>query len=128
MSVLTTNQKGAIAETALAKAALEVGYDVYRPMFEGGRYDLIFDTGEKMLRVQCKWAPDHDGVINVRSYSSRRAADGFRRTVYSEDEIDAIVAYCPENQRCYYVPAAKVTGRFGFNCALRRRETIKPTG
>ena len=50
LSVLTTNAKGAIAETAIAKAALEVGYDVYRPMFEGGRYDLIFDTGEKLLQ------------------------------------------------------------------------------
>jgi hypothetical protein len=41
--MLTTNQKGAIAEAAITKAALELGYDVYRPATEGGRYDLIFD-------------------------------------------------------------------------------------
>ena len=46
MSVLTTNQKGAIAEAAIMKAGLEMQYDVYRPAIEGGRYDLIFDTGE----------------------------------------------------------------------------------
>ncbi len=49
LSVLTTNQKGAIAEAAIVKAALDVGYDVYRPMFEGGRYDLILDTGDRLL-------------------------------------------------------------------------------
>ena len=52
--MLTTNQKGAVAEAAITKVALEVGYDVYRPAIEGGRYDLIFDAGERLLRVQCK--------------------------------------------------------------------------
>ena len=51
MSMLTTNQKRAIAEAAVMKAALHADYDVYRPVFEGGRYDLVFDTGERLLRV-----------------------------------------------------------------------------
>ena len=42
LTVLTTNQKGAIAEAAITKAAVELGIEVYRPSFEGGRYDLIF--------------------------------------------------------------------------------------
>jgi hypothetical protein len=39
---MSTNQKGAIAETAIALAALEAGLEVYRPIAEGGRFDLIF--------------------------------------------------------------------------------------
>jgi hypothetical protein len=35
MSVLTTNQKGAIAEAAIMKAGFEMQYDVYRPAIEG---------------------------------------------------------------------------------------------
>jgi hypothetical protein len=113
--MMTTNQKGAVAETAIAHEATKLGIEVYRPVVEGGRFDLIFAFEDASLaRVQCKWAALHDGVINVRSYSCRRAAEGFRRTVYSEDEIDAIAAYCSDNQRCYYVPAAKIAGRFGF--------------
>jgi hypothetical protein len=34
---LTTNQKGAVAEAAIAKAAFEPGIEVYRPAIEGGR-------------------------------------------------------------------------------------------
>jgi hypothetical protein len=54
--VLTTNQKGAIAEARIAAAAIESGADVYRPVVEGGRYDLIFGIADRLLRVQCKWA------------------------------------------------------------------------
>jgi PD-(D/E)XK endonuclease len=51
---LTTDQKGAIAESAITSAALRIGVDVYRPFCEGGRYDLILDTGSRLLRTQCK--------------------------------------------------------------------------
>ena len=53
---LTTDQKGAIAELAIARAGLELGIPVYRAMAEGGRYDLIFDLDSRLVRVQCKWA------------------------------------------------------------------------
>jgi hypothetical protein len=53
---LTTNQKGAIAETAIAHAAVKLGIDVYRPVAEGGRFDLIFAFADGSLsRVRCKW-------------------------------------------------------------------------
>src|SRR5262245_51830843 len=42
---MTTDQKGAIAEAAIALAAMKLGVDVYRPLGEGGRYDLILDVG-----------------------------------------------------------------------------------
>ena len=53
---MTTNQKGAIAEAAIALEAVKLGVEVYRPMAEGGRYDLIFGLEDRLLRVQCKWA------------------------------------------------------------------------
>ena len=43
--MLTSDQKGAIAESSIAAAAIKLGIGVYKPLFEGGRYDLIFDTG-----------------------------------------------------------------------------------
>jgi hypothetical protein len=41
---MTTDRKGAIAELATALAAVRLGVDVYRPIAEGGRYDLGFDA------------------------------------------------------------------------------------
>jgi hypothetical protein len=41
--MITTDQKGNIAETAVAASATKLGVDVYRPIGEGTRYDMIFD-------------------------------------------------------------------------------------
>jgi hypothetical protein len=39
---LSTDQKGAIAETAIAAHATRLGIEVYRSVAEGGRFDLLF--------------------------------------------------------------------------------------
>ena len=109
---LTTNQKGAIAETAIAHCAVRLGVEVYRPVAEGGRFDLIFVFPDGTLgRVQCKWANLVRGAVAIRLYSCRRAAEGMRTRLYTRDEIDAIAAYCPETDACYYLPIAEFAGR-----------------
>ena len=61
--MLTTDQKGAIAEMAIAWEATRLGIEVYRPITEGGRFDMIFLVGDDLARVQCKWAPRQGDVI-----------------------------------------------------------------
>jgi PD-(D/E)XK nuclease superfamily protein len=102
--VLTTDQKGAIAETAIAHEAVKLGFDVYKPINEGTRYDLILDIDWRLIRVQCKWASRHGDVLVVRAYSCRRTAHGLLRRAYTAQEIDAFAAYCAERDRCYLLP------------------------
>jgi PD-(D/E)XK endonuclease len=109
--MLTTDQKGAIAEAAIASEATKLGIEVYRPMAEGGRFDMIFLLGERLVRVQCKWAPRLGDAVIIRCYSNRRAREGLRRRVYTADEIDAFAAYCPDNERCYYIPFGAIGAR-----------------
>ena len=115
---LTSNQKGAIAETAIAHMAIKLGIDVYRPYIEGGRYDLIFGFGPKLIRVQCKWAKKVGDVVVLRLQSSRRTRDGIRSRSYTEDEIDAVAAYCPDLDTCYLLPGAMVTQRRALHLRL----------
>jgi hypothetical protein len=117
--MLTTNQKGAIAETAIAHEAIKLGIDVYRPVAEGGRFDLIFVFEDASLaRVQCKWAVRLGDVVVIHSYSCRRTREGVRRRCYTADEIDAIAAYCMELDRCFYVPIAKIAHHRQFQLRL----------
>ena len=109
---LTTNQKGAVAETAIVHEAVKLGIEVYRPVAEGGRFDMVFvfPSGD-LSRVQCKWANLTRGAVAIRLYSCRRAAEGLRSRGYTAEEVDAIAAYCAELDECYYVPMAEIASR-----------------
>jgi hypothetical protein len=116
--VLTTNQKGAIAETAIACAATKLGFGVLKPLADGERYDLVLDLRPTLVRVQCKWAVRLGAVVEVRTGTSRRGRGGFVRTTYAADEVDAIAAYCAELDRCYLLPISIAAGRSAFYLRL----------
>src|SRR4051794_22915992 len=59
-SVLTTNQKGTIAEMAVVLECAKAGIGVSRPI-DDERYDLVLDLRPQLPRIQCK----------VRRYSNR---------------------------------------------------------
>ena len=99
-----SNHKGNVAELKIAAEAARLGIQVLRPMTEHERYDLAFEIDGEFKRVQCKHASRKGEVIIVRFVTNRRGPDGFIRTRYTADEIDAIAAYCPEVDECYYLP------------------------
>jgi hypothetical protein len=49
------NLKRSVAEAVIATEAMKLGVDVYRPIAEHGRVDLVFGVGDRLWRVQCKW-------------------------------------------------------------------------
>ncbi len=116
-----------IAETAIIHEAAKLGIIVLRP-FDDARYDLVFDLATGFVRVQCKWTPKIGDVIVVRSYSNRRAREGFRRRVYTSDEIDAVAGYCPETRRCYLLPAALFSGTSQIHLRLEPSRNNQSTG
>jgi prevent-host-death family protein len=111
--VLSTNEKGGIAETAIAAAATKLGVSVLRPIVEHGRYDLAFEIGERLLRVQCKWGQldDTGAVVRVALKSNRLTPAGYVQRAYTADEIDLVAVYCAQLDRCYLLPIELVAGR-----------------
>jgi prevent-host-death family protein len=111
--VLSTNQKGGIAETAITAAAVKLGIPVFRPVVEHGRSDLVFEIADRLFRVQCKWGGlDADGaVIKVSLQSNYLTPAGYVRNSYSDGEIDLVAVYCGELDRCYLLPSSLACGR-----------------
>jgi nucleoid-associated protein YgaU len=101
--MLTTNQKGALAEAAVVKEAAKLGVHVSLPVADT-RYDVILDVDGSLLRVQCKWAVRRGDVIVVTCRTNRRGRDGFIPRSYEDGEIDAIAAYCADVDQCYLLP------------------------
>ncbi|HEY2072029.1 MAG TPA: group I intron-associated PD-(D/E)XK endonuclease [Gaiellaceae bacterium] len=106
---MTTNQKGAIAEAAIACEAIKLGIGVLKPIGDM-RYDFVFDTGDRLIRVQRKWGRRLGDVIIGAFYANRRAREGLRRSYYDAKEVDAFAIYCADLDRCFFVPISDLDG------------------
>ena len=111
--MLSTNQKGGIAETAITAAATKLGIPVFLPVVEHSRADLVFEIEDRLFRVQCKWgALSEDGaIINVALQTNYLTASGYVRTSYTVDEIDLVAVYCGELERSFLLPISLAAGR-----------------
>ena len=108
--MLTTNQKGALAEAKIALACIEAGFGVALPIADE-RYDLIVDVGPRLLRLQWKWAVQRGAVVVIPCRTNRRGPNGFIARTYESGEIDAIAAYCRQTDTCYLLPPTQSVGR-----------------
>jgi prevent-host-death family protein len=115
---INPNHRGAVAETAIALEAIKAGVEVYKPLSEHARADLIFGVGARLFRVQCKSAVRNGEVIVIRFVSSWHAPGGYVRNKYSADEIDLVAAYCHDLDRAYLLPIELVVGRSGIHLRL----------
>ena len=125
---LTSDQKGGIAELAIASKANLLGIGVSRPMTEGLRYDLIFDWHLGLQRVQCKWATSNGETVEIRCRTSRRTSSGYLRTTYDATEVDAIAGYCAALDECWIVPIADIRGRAALRLRLSAAKNNQRSG
>jgi prevent-host-death family protein len=97
----------------IATAAVELGVPVLRPVTDHCRYDLVFELGGRLLRVQCKWGRliRAGSVIQVKLQTSRCTPGGYVRASYTEDEIDLVAVYCGTLDRCYLLPGSLAVRR-----------------
>jgi hypothetical protein len=117
LPMLTTDQKGVLAEVKIAAIAVESGVGVFLPLGDE-RYDLILDLHPTLLRVQCKWAVRHGEVVTIRCRRCRRGRDGLIHRGYKPGEIDAIAAYCSELDQAYLLPLEMSVNRAAVQLRL----------
>jgi prevent-host-death family protein len=113
-----SNRKGNVAELAFAAEAARLGLEVYMPLTEHGRADLVLGINGRLCQVQCKWANRTGDVVRVNLATSRRARSGYVRTCYSADEVDAIGAYCDELKACFLIPIEIAEGKAALSLRL----------
>ena len=101
---MKTYKRGNLTESIILNAYIQAGFLVSVPFGTGGAYDLVVDTGSRLLRVQAKTGWLSRGCI---CYTSRRKAGSTQqsRRKYTSDEIDYFIIHCPANQAPYVVPS-----------------------
>ena len=86
--------------------------EILKPFGENSRYDLLIDTGEEFLRIQCKTGRLRNGVIgfNTCSFTYHHPSNRGTRE-YKHDyrgQADYFGIYCPETDGVYLVPVEVV--------------------
>src|SRR5215203_1276474 len=94
---MTTTQIGAIAEAAITYHVTKLGIVVLKPLIERRRYDLVLDTGDLLLRTQCKWARRNGDVVVIRSGTRRHTPNGNDHGTDSASRIDGVAAWVPRD-------------------------------
>ena len=114
---MNSNHRGAIAEAAIAYEAAKAGVEVLRPVAEHCRYDLVFDIGASLLKVQCKSAYRRGAVLCVNLTSSWHTPGGCVPTRYEADELDLVGVHCPKRARAIWSLSSSwpVSPRFSFD-------------
>jgi PD-(D/E)XK endonuclease len=86
---------------------LQVYEGVLVPFGNGRRYDLVVDTGEEFLRIQCKTGRLRKGAIifNANSQDSRNPRG---RGISYRGQVEMFGIWCPDNDKVYLVPVADV--------------------
>jgi hypothetical protein len=109
-----------MAESEFLRKAVSLGCGVAKPWGDSERYDFIVDAGGRLWRVQVKSAYRQleDGGYVIRAHGAESGR------VYTEDEIDVVVAYVAPEDAWYVIPIADLKGVTGvklFPVARRRR-------
>ena len=93
--VMDQGRFGAHAEYLFAVKCMERGYDVSMPLKHTSIYDMIIDTGDRLIKVQVKASAqpprEQQKSVNVMIYKSNNQ-------MYKVGEIDFIALYVHEFQ------------------------------
>lgn len=114
----STHQKGEIAQLKVQLRAAEKGIVLSKPMIDS-RYDFILDDGQRLERVQVKYAsgraPHSQGSvkINLKSWDGRKL-----RRRYCADEVDALLVYIPQMDEVLRFEADVFCKRASFTVRL----------
>lgn len=107
---MSTINVGNVSESLVLAAYIREGFLVSVPFGNGCPYDLIVDTGTRLLKVQVKTGWQSKGCLIYKG--QRRIKDANRNGMrqYREDEVDFFAIYFPKTGSIYVVPFAEAGG------------------
>jgi hypothetical protein len=103
-----TQRKGDIATSRAIATFTAMGYDVSIPLTESAAYDLIVDTGQVLVRVQCKFANNSRNQVDLRRIHSNSTGYVVKPTeensydwlfVLDGSDSEYLIKRCPAGRR-----------------------------
>ncbi len=121
---LTTQQKGAIAESAVRARLTSLGYVTLVPDVQNMRYDMVAHdiSSNTFIRIQIKTARfPSQGMPIINLISNNNGA----RRQYHIDDFDAVIAYNFETNRFFVIACADISHKFQGRAQKNNTLTLK---
>ena len=99
---MNSKSVGELSEAIILAHLMKKGWSVSLPFGNNQRYDMLVDTGENILRAQCKTGRWIGGCVEFAS-SSKNGFTGVR-TAYT-GQIDVFLIYSPKTEKVYMFPS-----------------------
>jgi len=116
---LDTKQKGDVAEQAAVLIALKRNWGVLQPLGDRLPYDLVFDVGGSLARVQVKsaWYDATDDVWLVDSRRTQTNRRVLKHSKYGATDFDFALVYL-SNPDLFYVFPSVVFNAYASSVSL----------
>ncbi|MBD2436747.1 group I intron-associated PD-(D/E)XK endonuclease [Nostoc sp. FACHB-110] len=103
---MDTKLKGDIAEQAAVFHALKRGWGVLRPVGDRLRYDLVFDIGGNLIKIQVKyaWLAESSGNYVVDNRRTKTNLRLMLREAYKPTDFDFALVYVEQLDLFYVFP------------------------
>ncbi|HET6731126.1 group I intron-associated PD-(D/E)XK endonuclease [Mycobacterium sp.] len=87
--MMSRKRQGAIGVARAIAYYTGLGYTVFVPVADCARYDLIVDTGERLLRVEVKTSSQVKGEFTLRTMGGNQSWSGIIKKL-SEADCDKV--------------------------------------
>ena len=109
-----TQQKGLRTELKCLQDCIELGFQCSIPFGDSSKYDILVDTGKKIIKVQCKtsrWAADTvEPEVAFMIDTARQTTNTQKTTRYKYSSQDIDYFYTSFNGQGYLVSIEEATG------------------
>lgn len=106
-----TIEKGNSSEGIVLAAYARAGFVVSIPFGTGASYDLVIDTGTRLLKIQVKTGWRNGGCLCYKV--RRRVRDSHYNAMrkYTAEDFDYLAVYDPTSEEVYIVPSTMMEGK-----------------
>jgi len=123
--MLESTVKGTIAENYVKNKLSELGFDVWEPVSQNHRTDMIIMCRKKIIRIQVKCATYDVARKRFRANLSRHRRSG-DYSPYRVEDVDFFLVYCaglPSME--FYVVPAELAKQLSINLLPHREKFLK---
>jgi hypothetical protein len=123
-----TKVKGDLGVLKVKLALFNMGFLILNPETEHAPFDLVAYKDSKFLRIQIKYRSMTNGVIAVPNSTSWCDKNGSHRKIYNLEDLDYFAIYCPETDKCYFIPTKSMEGKTSMIIRINKTKNNQTVG